>query len=175
MDIDIKELVKVATENLDLSKFKGDVVGVKIVENEFGNIEPGGIGIQINNGKPTPVAKTDEEIKAAIEDLLKEKDDSGELLFRNKKQWWAVYRVLEEFLNYPSKRTMFVTKINNLEIDYAGNDNKITYDSLVAAPKDVPFMTMSPISWDTVKDKSENYLQQYVVADYLMQKLGIKA
>ena len=46
MDIDIKELIKAATEGFDLSNFKGDVVGVKIVENEIGNVEEGGIGIQ---------------------------------------------------------------------------------------------------------------------------------
>lgn len=50
MDIDIEKLVKAATEGLDLSNFKGDVVGVKIVENEIGNVEPGGIAIQIING-----------------------------------------------------------------------------------------------------------------------------
>lgn len=57
MDIDIKELIKAAAEGFDLSNFKGDVVGVKLVENEFGNIEPGGIGIQINNGSATKAAK----------------------------------------------------------------------------------------------------------------------
>ena len=60
MDIDIRELIKAATEGLNLKDFKGDVVGVKLVENEFGNIEPGGIGIQINNGpapKATPNSK----------------------------------------------------------------------------------------------------------------------
>ena len=46
MDIDIEKIVKAATEGLDLSKFKGDVVGVKIVEHEIGNVEAGGIGIQ---------------------------------------------------------------------------------------------------------------------------------
>jgi len=46
MDIDIKELIKAATEGFDLSNFKGDVVGVKIVENEIGNVEEGGIGVQ---------------------------------------------------------------------------------------------------------------------------------
>lgn len=48
MDIDIKELIRTATEGLDLSKFKGDVVGFKYVENEFGTIEEGGIGVQKN-------------------------------------------------------------------------------------------------------------------------------
>ncbi len=46
MDIDIKELIKAAAEGLDLSNFKGDVVGVKVVENEIGNVEEGGIGVQ---------------------------------------------------------------------------------------------------------------------------------
>ena len=46
MDIDIEKLVRAAAEGLDLSKFKGDVVGVKIVENEIGNVEEGGIGIK---------------------------------------------------------------------------------------------------------------------------------
>lgn len=54
MDIDYKEIIETVTKNLDLSKFKGDVVGVKFVENQFGNIEPGGIGIQINNGEENP-------------------------------------------------------------------------------------------------------------------------
>ena len=51
MDIDIKEIIKTATEGLDLSKFKGDVVGVKIVENEIGNVEAGGIGVKKVYGK----------------------------------------------------------------------------------------------------------------------------
>lgn len=46
MDIDIKELIKAAAEGFDLSDFKGDLVGVKYVENEIGNIEAGGIGVQ---------------------------------------------------------------------------------------------------------------------------------
>lgn len=48
MDIDIKELIKTAAGNLDLKDFKGDVVAVKYVENEFGTIENGGIAIQNN-------------------------------------------------------------------------------------------------------------------------------
>lgn len=51
MDIDIKELIKAAAESLDLKDFKGDVVGVKVVENEIGNVEAGGIGVQKVYGK----------------------------------------------------------------------------------------------------------------------------
>ena len=39
------------------------------------------------------------------------RDAGRELIFKNKKQWWAVYRVLAAFCNYPVKKTAFVKKI----------------------------------------------------------------
>lgn len=69
MDIDIEKLVKTAVENLNLEGFKGDVVGVKIVENEIGNVEAGGIAVQnvytTTPPKTTarPVADADGEAK----------------------------------------------------------------------------------------------------------------
>ena len=177
MDIDnIKELAKTVAESLNLKGFKGDIVALKVVENEFGNIEAGGIGIQNNIVKDVPLTVSDKDIKATLEALLQEKDDKGKLLFKNKKQWWAVYRVLSTFCQYPKQMNSFKTKITDMEIDYSGNPNVITYDSLAAAPKDVPQMaTSSPSAWATYKDVSDNYKQQYDVAEFLMQKLGIKS
>ena len=155
---------------------KGDLVLEKKVDYEVANVENGGIGIQINNGKDVPLTVSDKDIKATLEALLKEKDDKDKLLFRNKKQWWAVYRVLLTFCQYPKQMNSFKTKITDMEIDYGGNPNVMTYDSLAAAPKDVPLMaTCSPSTWDTLKDKSDNYKQQYAVAEFLMVKLGIKS
>lgn len=71
MDIDIKELIKAATEGFDLSKFKGDVVAVKLVENEFGNIEPGGIGIQINNGNSAETSSNPDAAGGVVPERLK--------------------------------------------------------------------------------------------------------
>ena len=154
----------------------GDLVLEKNVEYEVNNVEDGGIGIQIINGKEIPMTTSDKDIKATLESLLKEKDDKGKLLFKNKKQWWAVYRVLSTFCQYPKQMNSFKTKITDMEIDYGGNPNVITYNSLAAAPKDVPQMaTSSPSAWDTYKEISDNYKQQYVVAEYLMTKLGIKS
>jgi len=176
MDIDIKELVKAAAEGFNLKDFNGDVVGVKIVENQFGNIEPGGIGIQVNNGKDEPIAKSDKDIKAVIEALLKAKDDKDGFIFRNKKQWWAVYRVLSTFCNYPKQMTAFGTKMKELKVDEVDGKRDYSYDSLSAAPKEVPQMaTCSPSAWNAFKDINENYKQQYDVAEFLMQKLGIKS
>ena len=148
MDIEkIKELAKTVTESLDLSKFKGDIVGVKVVENEFGNIEAGGIGVQNNIVKDVPLTVSDKDIKSSL-----------------------------TFCHYPKQMTSFKTKITDMEIDYGGNSNVITYASLTDAPKEVPLMaTSSPSSWDTYKEMSDNYKQQYDVAEYLMLKLGIKS
>jgi hypothetical protein len=177
MDIDnIKELAKTVAESLNLKDFNGDIVALKVVENEFGNIEAGGIGVQNNIVKDVPLTVADKDIKATLESLLKEKDEKGKLLFKNKKQWWAVYRVLSIFCQYPKQMNSFKTKITDMEIDYNGNPNIITYDSLVAVPKDVPQLaTSSPSAWDTYKDISNNYKQQYAVAEFLMLKLGIKS
>lgn len=178
MDIDnLKELAKTVAESLNLKDYQGEIVALKVVENEFGNIEAGGIGVQNNHyGKDVPLTESDKDIKATLEALLKEKDDKGKLLFKNKKQWWAVYRVLSTFCQYPKHMTSFKIKINDMEIDYGGNPNVITYDSLTDASKAVPQMaTSQPSAWDTYKDISDNYKQQYVVAEFLMLKLGIKS
>ena len=154
----------------------GDLVLEKHVENEIGNVEPGGIGIQINNGdkEGTPMTAGDMEIKAAVEALLKEKDDEDRLLFRNKKQWWAVYRVLNVYCNYPNSVTGFVAKINDLGIDYGGNENVIAYNSITKVGVGVgKIATCEPSAWGAFKDLSDNYRQQYEVAEFLMQKLCI--
>lgn len=122
------------------------------------------------------LTKSDKEIRHAIVNLLSAKGKNDEFIFKNKKQWWAVYRVLATYCNYPLQMTAFITKMNNLELGDIDEKRKYTYDSLCAAPKDVPYLaTSKPDTWDTMKDKSDNYMQQYVVADFLMQELGIKS
>ena len=71
MDIDIKELIKTATENLNLKDFKGDVVAVKVVENEFGTIESGGIGVQnvYHGGEAETMPSTDNKDFTDMEDI----------------------------------------------------------------------------------------------------------
>ena len=154
----------------------GDLVLEKKVEYEVANVEAGGIGIQINHGKvDEAMTASDKDIKTSIEELLKKKDDRGEFVFRNKKQWWAVFRVLSDFCNYPKKMTAFVAKMNELQLEHAGNSTALTYDSLSAAPKEVPQMACSPSVWSALKDINDNYRQQYVVAEFLMLQLGIKS
>ncbi len=103
MDIDIEKLVKAAAEGLDLSKFKGDVVGVKIVENEIGNVEEGGIGIKneyYSSPKPksTKAKSTGKTISKGTPMTLKYyKHGKNSLLMKQRKRVDIVFRKWTEW------------------------------------------------------------------------------
>lgn len=146
---------------------KGDVIGEGGVKNETH---------YHYEREDMPLTNADKDIRSAIEELLEAKDESGDFVFRNKKQWWAVFRVLEKYCNFPPKMTAFVAKMKEMELTEVDEKRKLTYDSLSAAPKELPLMaTCTPSAWGTLKDRSENYRQQFEVADFLMVKLGIKS
>lgn len=148
---------------------QGDYVVDKHVENEVS-------GFQIVNGKDQPLTVYDKDIKAVIKELQDAKDEKGQLIFKNKKQWWAVFRVLSTYCNYPSQKTAFEKKMKELEVAVIDGERDLTYDSLSKAPTDVPrIATCSPSTWNTCKDINDNYMQQYIVAEFLMLKLGIKS
>jgi hypothetical protein len=72
--------------------------------------------------------------------------------------------------------TAFVTKMKNMKVANIDTKRCLSYDSLVAAAKDVPKMaTCSPSTWDAYKEINDNYKQQYNVAECLMLKMGIKS
>ena len=175
-DMDNKEIILETLSRNGIS-ISGDLIVGDKVQNKVEKVENGGIGIQIVNGQErTPLTVSDKDIKAAIMELLKTNEDTDQPLFRNKKQWWAVYRVLYSYCNYPAQMTSFEAKMKELEVAKVDGKRDLSYESLSAAAKEVPMMaTCKPDAWHTLKDKSDNYLQQYVVAEFLMQKLGIKS
>ena len=69
--------------------------------------------------------------------------------------------------------TSFVNKIKELGCIVPEEKQSLTYDSLSKASNNVPKMACSPSVWGTLKDISDDYMQMYVVADFLMRKLGI--
>ncbi len=158
---------------------------MKMMQSILQNAHVGQINMVVESGATinyyeadhkTSMTKGDGDIKAAIEELMNETDDQGGLLFRNKKQWWAVYRVLKDFCNYPAQMQAFALKMKELRGTDVGDKRSITYDSLCAAPKDVPKLASClPSTWNAYEYLNENYRQQYAVANFLMIKLGIKS
>lgn len=171
MDIDIKELVKAAAEGFNLKDFKGDIVGVKVVENEFGNIESGGIGVQVINAKDTPISNSDKEIKEALKKLQEIKDEQGGFLMHDLDQWYAIFRVLSHFCGYPNKPKDFEKTMKNIGADdfrlpcKYENFRKVTLNKL---PQKVTL-------WKQFINSADQYsLKQIVVATKLMELLHLE-
>ena len=101
MDIDIKEIIKTATEGLDLSKFKGDVVGVKIVENEIGNVEAGGIGVKKVYGKDV---QDSDELQQSPEGIVSNQEEENEERFHfihpeiEDDEAWRIHKVIKRLV-----------------------------------------------------------------------------
>lgn len=114
-----KEDIQTALEAISKSGIKvaGDLVLEKNVEYEVANVEDGGIGIQINNGKDSTLSVSDKDIKSAIEELQKIQDDNGEYLMHDLDQWYAVFRVLSQFCGYPKKPKDFELTMKNIGAD----------------------------------------------------------
>ena len=119
---ELNEIIKTMAANLDLSKFKGDIVLHKEVKTQIGNIEPGGIGEQNNHyygtqpteqTNPTAEEPTEEpevipvgeinygtkeqHIQCFIEAMLKvqntKSDDKYKCIISNTYDWAAVERL----------------------------------------------------------------------------------
>ena len=96
----------------------GDLVLEKKVEYEVNNVESGGIGIQIINGKgETSLTVSDNEIKTALEQLQEAKDEQNKYIMHDSDQWYAVFRVLSYYCGYPSKPKDFERVMKNIGTD----------------------------------------------------------
>ena len=149
----------------------GDLVLEKHVENEIGNVEAGGIGIQINNGKDSTLSVSDKDIKTAIEELQALQDDNGEYLMHDLDQWYAVFRVLSQFCGYPKKPKDFELTMKNIGADgfrlpcKYDNFRKVTLNKL---PQNVAL-------WKQYVNSADQYsLKQIKVAIRLMDLLYIE-
>ena len=149
----------------------GDFVLEKHVEYEIDNVENGGVGIQIINGKEAPILKSDKEIKEALEELQEVKDEKDEFLMHDFDQWYAVYRVLYQFCGYPIKPKEFEKTMKNIGADdfrlpcKYENFRKVVLNQL---PQNVAL-------WKQYINSASQYsLKQILVAIKLMELLNLE-
>ena len=168
-----KEDLQAALEAISKSGIQvaGDLVLEKNVEYEVANVEAGGIGIQINNGKDSILSASDKDIKSAIEELQAIQDDKGEYLMHDLDQWYAIFRVLSHFCGYPTKPKDFELTMKNIGADdfrlpcKYENFRKVTLNKL---PQNVAL-------WRQYVNSADQYsLKQLKVAIKLMDLLQIE-
>ena len=148
----------------------GDLVLEKHVDYEVSNVEAGGIGIQINNGREKSLTTSDEDIKEAIEALMEATDGEGQYIMHDLDQWYAIFRVLSQLCGYSSKPKDFETNMRNIGADKLripckyDNYRKIVLSQL---PANVTL-------WGQYKNSADQYsMKQIKVAVKLMQLLHL--
>ena len=168
-----KEDLQAALEAISKSGIQvaGDLVLEKNVEYEVANVEAGGIGIQINNGKDSTLSVSDKDIKSAIEELQAIQDDRDNYLMHDLDQWYAIFRVLSHFCGYPTKPKDFELTMKNIGADdfrlpcKYENFRKVTLNKL---PQNVAL-------WRQYVNSADQYsLKQLKVAIKLMDLLQIE-
>ena len=168
-----KEDLQAAIEAISKSGIQvaGDLVLEKNVEYEVANVEAGGIGIQINNGKDSTLSVSDKDIKSAIEELQAIQDERGDFLMHDLDQWYAIFRVLSHFCGYPTKPKDFELTMKNIGADDLRlpckyeNFRKVTLNKL---PQNVAL-------WRQYVNSADQYsLKQLKVAIKLMDLLHIE-
>ena len=115
----------------------------------------------------------DERICLAIEALYNCKDEEGKNIFTDKSQWYAVYRVLKEYMNYPEKMSDFVNVINARR--WAEREPQCTYAALKAVNGRLTSLNVKCSLWDKFKNISDAYRKQILIAEKLLELLKITA
>ena len=120
--------------------------------------------------KRTSLHASEEEIKEAILALLEATDEDGKRILTEKSQWYAVYKVLSECHDFPSKMTDFCDIMKNWSMD--GVSPACDYASIRKVPNNVAFPTPKVTLWHNYKDKAEvKFKKQIMVAIKLMELL----
>lgn len=121
-------------------------------------------------GTPS-TAINEEEVLMLLDDLLEMKNGNGSYLMTDKKQWYAVFRVLSEFCNYPAKMSDFCRTMKRMNMHEARVP--CVYSSLKDASRGLLQLTCKTTLWQQFRDISDAYQKQCDVASFLLEKLNV--
>jgi hypothetical protein len=129
---------------------------------------------EVHNHFITSPAQTMNASEAKVKDalliLLDATDKEGNRIFTEKGQWYAVYKVLSECHDYPTKVSEFCDIMTNWGMD------KVTpacsYESVKKIPTHITATSNKVILWHNLKDKADpKFMKQIMVAMKLMELL----
>ncbi len=122
---------------------------------------------------PQPSSNTDVRVREAIAALYEAtvEGDDGVIhpLFTDQKQWYAVFRVLQEHCGYPSKMSDFVRLVQDR--GYSLQQPPCSYESIKKAPQDCSLLSCRTDFWQQYSHRSGSYRKQCRVAEFLLQRL----
>lgn len=123
-----------------------------------------------NTSPAKPLHVSEEEIKEALLALLEATDNDGKCVFTEKGQWYAVYKVLSELHDYPSKMKDFCDIMKNWGMHEVSP--ACDYESMRKVPNNVTFPINKVTLWHNYMDKADaKFMKQIIVAIKLMELL----
>lgn len=129
-------------------------------------------GIDLTDEAEHPARLNENDtIRQLMSELLATRDEQGKPLFSDRRQWYAVYRVLKEVRNYPSQMSDFCQRMRDMGMDRA--QVPCVYDSFRKVANDLPKLTAPVSLWPDYGHLSYSYEQQCKVSAFLLQKLGM--
>lgn len=117
------------------------------------------------------MAVPSDPIRTLLADLLAARDAEGALIFSERRQWYAVYRVLKDVRSYPSLMTDFCQRMRDMGMDRVSVP--CIYDSFRKVATDLPKLKADVKLWKDYAHISDGYKQQCIVVQFLLEKLGI--
>lgn len=114
---------------------------------------------------------TADPMRRLMKELMAAHDEEGEPIFGERRQWYAVYRVLKEVRSYPSQMSEFCQRMRDMGMDRV--PVPCVYDSFRKAATDLPKLKVPVTLWQDYANISAAYEQQCKVADFLLRKLGV--
>lgn len=147
----LMDMVKSITSNARIGQF--------IVENHG----------TVNYNEKEAAPPDDRHMRQVLQELLVAKDENGDKLMVEQQQWFAVFRVLVEYGNYPRQMSDFARAMAQLGMDRATPACK--HDSLRKASQTFPRLACKVSQWQQYCSLSEAYAKQCKVADWLIKRM----
>lgn len=114
----------------------------------------------------------DAKIRKAISNVINTKDDQGNPIMTDKSQWYAIYKVLSTYRQYPTAMSTFCKKMD--EFGFSKVSPPCAVNSVQQANKNLNHLPKeAPLCWKTYENLGAPYKKQIMVAEKLMNELGI--
>ena len=113
------------------------------------------------------VTPSEQRVKQALEQLLAATDANGKRIFTQQYQWFAVWKVLQEY-QYPKN---FQTFADTMQTLLGTTDPPCKAESIRKIGNDVPHAAESLAVWRTLQGKADGQLKSLIEVALRLQEL----
>ena len=141
----------------------GAVNAEKFIEIHDNNI----VNLYTSSSSARPIPPSEQRVKDTLERLLAATDAAGRRIFMQQYQWYAVWKVLQEY-QYPKN---FQTFADTMQTLLGTTDPPCKAESIRKIGNDVPHAAESLAVWRTLQGKADGQLKSLIEVALRLQEL----